>query len=580
MHTIWRISSYLFRYRSLFWLTIGLALCSTLFFVAVPKLARMQLEALQTDSPLTVLVQAILVIGGCFVGRELFNGLRIRANNTLEQRVLVDMRRDLHQKLLALPVSFYDKNKSGEVASRVVEDVANVERALLDGTEQGSTMLLQMLGVISILFYTDAEMALFVVAPLPFLLTLSVNHARMTRKNWKHVREASADLNALLVEDIQGNRLIHSFALGKREAGRFEEKAHRLRDVTLKAMYRWGIYHPLSNFITSLGILAVLGVGGYRIIQGAGMPAEAFLEFFWYGWMLYDPVSRFTMINHMLAAGKSSGDRVFEILDHPIEVQDPEQPKPFPEGLCGVHFENVDFKYHERETVLERLDLKLRAGEVTALVGHTGAGKSTIANLLMRYYDVSSGSVTINGRDVREMGLVDLRSHIGYVAQEPFLFEGTVADNLYLARPDASEEDLIAALRSASAWEFVSKLPDGVHTNIGEKGIRLSQGEKQRLTIARVLLKNPPIVIFDEATASVDTITERKIQEALDNLMSERTVLVIAHRLSTVRKAQKIVVLEDGKIIETGDHESLLKQKGHYSHLWYHQVDLLPEVHR
>jgi ABC-type multidrug transport system fused ATPase/permease subunit len=293
--------------------------------------------------------------------------------------------------------------------------------------------------------------------------------------------------------------------------------------------------------------------------------------------MLYQPIGQLHGINHMLAAGKASGDRVFEILDAEVEVENPPNPKPFPEGLVHVRFEDVTFKYPGRPEVLENFNLELPPGKVTALVGHTGAGKSTVANLAMRTYDVTAGSVTINGTNIRELDLEDIHARIGHVAQDPFLFEGSVRENLLLARDDATEEDIIAALEGACAWDFVRKLPEGLETNIGEKGIRLSQGEKQRMTIARVLLKNPPFVILDEATASVDTITERLIQQALENLTAHRTVLVIAHRLSTVRKADQIVCLREGEILESGTHEELLDREGHYAKLWSYQNDLIPE---
>ena len=244
-----------------------------------------------------------------------------------------------------------------------------------------------------------------------------------------------------------------------------------------------------------------------------------------------------------------------------------------PDGPIEIVFKEATFKYPERPALIENLNLTIQANKVTALVGHTGAGKSTIANLAMRTYDVSDGSVQVNGVDIRELSFDQLHHAIGHVAQDPFLFEGTIRDNLTLGKPDATEAEIQHALKQASADEFVDALPDKLDTNIGEKGIRLSQGEKQRLTIARVLLKNPPFVLLDEATASVDTITERKIQQALENLVKERTVLVIAHRLSTIRHADTIVVLEAGKIIESGTHEALIRKEGHYAKLWNHQSD-------
>jgi ABC-type multidrug transport system fused ATPase/permease subunit len=301
------------------------------------------------------------------------------------------------------------------------------------------------------------------------------------------------------------------------------------------------------------------------------------VAFVMYAAMLYEPVGQLHQINQWISQGRASGERVFEILDHPVEIASPPNPRPLPPGPLGARFDRVTFAYAARPPVLENFTLDIPAGRVTALVGHTGAGKSTVANLIMRAYDATAGKVLLGGLDVREVDLRELHAKVGFVAQDPFLFEGTVAENMALVRPNVTEAEMIAALDGAAAWDFVRALPKGLHTNIGEKGIRLSQGEKQRLTIARVLLKNPPVVILDEATASVDTITERQIQHALENLMRERTVLVIAHRLSTVRKAHNIVVLHHGKILEQGTHDALRAAGGRYASLWDHQVDLIDE---
>ena len=578
MNTIWRVSTYLFHYRSLYALTLGLAIGSTLFMLAVPLVIGWVIDQLITTEELTSLAVGMVVITLCFAFRDLLNCLRIRVNNTLEQRVLIDLRRDLHSKLLELPVSFYDRRKSGEIASRVIEDVGNVEQALLDGTEQGTTAIMTILGITIILFLKQPLLAVFVVAPLPLLILAGARYAKNTRRRWKRVRESSAEMNSLLVEDIQANRLIQSFSLQEREQQRFLDTANELRKRTLEAMFRWSIYSPGSNFIASLGMVAVVGMGGYMLSTDPAFTFGQFVTFFAFSRMLYEPISRMTGLNHLLSAGKASGDRVFEILDHPLEITSPAQPQPFPDGLLPVTYHDVHFTYPERDRVIKNLDLHLPAGQVTALVGHTGAGKSTIANLLLRYYDVDSGAVTIGRTDVRHMSLADLRGNIGYVAQDPFLFDGSIADNLHLARQDVSEEQLIKALQGARAWDFVSRLPQGLQTVVGERGIRLSMGEKQRITIARVLLRNPPIIIFDEATSSVDTLTERHIQEALETLMADRTVLIIAHRLSTVKNADQIVVLDHGKIVERGNHHSLIESNGRYARLWNIQHDFIPET--
>ena len=580
-NTILRVSSYLFRYKGLFWLTIGLAAGMTVLEVAAPKMIQVILDSIQENGQLSALLWGVGIIGLLYIGSEVLNSLRIRVNNRLEQQVLLEMRRDLHEKLLRLPASFYDQRKSGEISSRVIEDVAAVERALLDGTEQGTGAILRIVGITAILFTMEPALAWGVFLPVPILLILGIFYSKKSRTVWKGVRESAADLNSLLVEDIQGNRLIQSFGLQARESARFDAKASDLRGKTLSAMYRWSLYSPGTSLITKLGFLSIVGVGGYFVLQGAeDFTIGKLIAFFLYANMLYMPLSLLHGLNHLIAAGRASGERVFEILDTPLEIAETDDPHRLPDGPIEARFESVNFAYPTRDTVLRDFNLTIAANQVTALVGHTGAGKSTVANLAMRTCDASSGTIRLSGIDIRDLALDDLHDKVGHVAQDPFLFEGSVRDNLRLACQEASESELIHALEQACAWDFVKSLPLGLDTNIGEKGIRLSQGEKQRLTIARVFLKNPPFVILDEATASVDTITERKIQEALEHLMQDRTVLVIAHRLSTVRRADTIVVLEQGRVIESGSHDALIEAEGHYARLWSHQSDQIVEFSR
>ena len=546
--------------------------------IAVPYTIKVILDDIKTTGALDSLIWGVGLIAVLYIASEVFNSLRIRLNNTLEQQVLLEMRRDLHTKLLRLPISFYDQRKSGEISSRVIEDVSAVERALLDGTEQGTSALLRIVGITGVLFWMQPALASCVFLPVPILLICGRFYAKRSRTVWKGVRESSGELNSLLVEDIQGNRLIQTFGLQQRESARFEQRAVDLKHKTLQAMFRWSFYSPATTLVTKLGFLSIVGIGGYLVLQdSSNFSMGELLAFFLYANMLYMPISQLHGLNHLIAAGRASGERVFEILDATVDVDEPANPIPLQKAPIEVTFENVRFEYSDRPAILKNLNLTLQANQVTALVGHTGAGKSTIANLAMRTHDVNAGSIKLTGVDIRNISLSELHDKVGHVAQDPFLFEGTVRDNLLLAKPAATEAEINRALEQACAEEFVAALPKQLDTNIGEKGIRLSQGEKQRLTIARVLLKNPPFVILDEATASVDTITERKIQRALDHLVEERTVLIIAHRLSTVRRADKIVVLNAGEVIESGTHADLLALNGHYAKLWNHQSDMIPE---
>jgi ATP-binding cassette subfamily B protein len=579
MNIISRVAGYLFRYKGLFVSTLLMAGAMTALAVAVPWVIQQVLDQMFEHGvhEVKLLLQGTGVIAGLYFVREIFNCIRIRINNTLEQKVILDLRRDLHDKLLELPIAFYDRRKSGDISSRVVEDVQNVERAILDGTEQGSVAILTIVGVGAVMFVHEPTLAAFVFLPLPVLFVMAWKYAKVSRRNWKAVRETSGELNSLLLEDIQGNRLIHGFALRQREQARFLEISKELERRNLRAMFRWSIQGPAANFTSSLGIVAVVGMGAYLLQTDPSFTKGEFFAFLLYANMFYEPVRQLVGINNLIAAGKASGERVFEVLDHPIAIRDPKEPKPFPRGSVEILFNNVRFSYPERGTLVERLNLEVPAGSVTALVGPTGGGKSTLANLTLRYYEVDEGFVSVGGVNLQDFALADLRGNIGIVSQDPFLFDTSVRENLLLARPNASEEDLAKALSAACALNFVNSLPDKLDTMIGERGIRLSMGEKQRLTIARVLLKNPPVVILDEATSSVDVVTEREIQEGLSNLVKGRTTLVIAHRLSTVRDADQIVFLDHGTIIEKGSHFELLAKGGAYANLCRHQENMIPE---
>ena len=572
-----RVSTYLFEHKVLFFITLLLAFIITILSVLVPSAIQKVLDQIFSNglSNPKIFINGILLIGGLFLSKEIFNCLRIRVNNKLEQKVILKIRKALHNKLLDLPINFYDRRKSGDIASRVVEDVQNVERAILDGTEQGVIAVLTLFGVTIMMFIQEPRLAILVFLPLPVLILMAFRYSKISKKNWKAVRESSGNLNSLLVEDIQGNRLIHSFDLKKREKSRFLICSKELEERSLKAMYRWSIQGPSASFTSSLGILAVVGMGAYLLETDPSFTKGQFFAFLLYANMFYEPVRQLVSINNMISAGKASGERVFEILDEEIFIKNPSLPLTFPKNNCSIEFTNVTFSYDNRLPLVKNLNFSLPNGTNTALVGPTGSGKSTIANLILRYYDVESGIVSIGNSNVKDFTLSDLRKNIGIVSQDPFLFDTTVLENLLLAYPQSNEEDVINALKTANAWKFVKQLPDGLNTLIGERGVRLSMGEKQRITLARAVLKSSPILILDEATSSVDVETERQIQVALSQIIQKQTTLIIAHRLSTIREADQIIFLENGEIKELGSHKELIFLNGYYANYCKHQENLI-----
>ena len=455
------------------------------------------------------------------------------------------------------------------------EDIQSVERAILDGTEQGVIAVLTLFGVTTMMFIQEPRLAFLVFLPLPILAVMAFRYSKASKRNWRLVREASGDLNSVLVEDIQGNRLIQAFALQEREQERFHKIGKELEKRSLQAMYRWSLQGPGASFTSSLGILAVVGMGAYLLETDSNFTTGQFFAFLLYANMFYEPVRQLVSINNLISAGKASGERVFEVLDTEIKIKDPQHPVSFPSADHSISFETASFSYDERSSIVKGIDFHLPHGSTTALVGPTGAGKSTIANLILRYYDVEGGTVRIGKKDVREFSLNELRAKIGLVSQDPFLFDASVRENLLLASPSASSEEIEKALKVAHAWDFVRLLPEGRDTLLGERGVRLSMGEKQRLTLARAILKSPPIVILDEATASVDVETERGIQNALVELTEDKTTLIIAHRLSTIRDADHIIFLEKGKIAEQGNHEQLLSLGGAYAKFCKYQGNII-----
>jgi len=568
MTTVWRVFAYLKRYPWIAAATLTCAVLSTLMVIVFPATTKWIINDVVRTSRPDKLLPLIALAGIAFLLQHGFNALRIILNNTFEQKVIFDLRSDLYSHIQLLPLKWFDNRATGDLMTRVIEDVNSVERVLIDGIEQGIVAILQVFIVVGMMFYLNAKLALLALVPFPLLIAGTLAYTLTAHRRYRLQRRASSDMNALLHDNLAGVRQIKSFVRESEEHGRFNRVSDQLRRATLVVMRVWAIYSPSMSLFESVGALLVLGFGSHAVLTGS-MQIGDLVAFLILIAFLYDPLSRLHQLNQLVQAGRAAGERVFEILDEPAEpgFVTAGADRGSTRVLGDIRYQDVSFSYVEGLPALRNVSFHAPPGATVALVGATGAGKSTVVNLLVRFYEFTSGQIYIDRKSIREYDLRALREAIGVVTQESFLFNGSIRENLLMGKPQATDAELWRAVIAANAQQFIQRLPGGLESVVGERGVKLSVGEKQRLSIARALLKDPPILILDEATASVDTATERLIQEALERLMANRTSIVIAHRLSTIVRADQILVLDHGRIIERGTHDKLLSLGGKYTHL-------------
>jgi ATP-binding cassette subfamily B protein/subfamily B ATP-binding cassette protein MsbA len=563
-----RVLQYLRPYRLLACATLASAIVATALDLVPPWLIKIVIDdVIQARHP-ELLGWAVAGLVGAYALKNGFASLRIRLNNTLEQRVVCDLRNQVFAALQRLSISYFENRSSGEIMSRVTNDTEHMERIFVDGLEGMLTASLTLAGITIMLFVLSWKLALLSLIPIPVLVLSATAFTRRVHRYYHDIRRHAAELNAYLHDALSGIRETMGFNRQAYEQARFDSRSRCYSDSNLDAMRLWSLYSPGMMFVGSIGTVLILWYGAGEVARGALTIGELVM-FLSYLALFYVPVNQIHAVNHMLQHALAGSERVFEILDAKSEVQDRPGAAAPAERLDGaVRFEEISFAYRPDVPVLRGLMLEVKPGERIALVGPSGAGKSTLLKLLMRLYDVQSGAILLDRYDLRDLPLAFLRSQIGFVQQEPFLFNGTVKENIAYGDLAADQARIDGAARAARAHEFIRELPDGYDTWIGERGVKLSVGQKQRVSIARVLLKNPPLVVFDEATSNIDTETEVKIREALDNLTRGRTTFIIAHRLSTLHNVDRIVVMDRGRIVEQGAHQELLVRGGLYAGLY------------
>jgi len=568
--TMRRLWSYLKRQKWLLIGTVALVALSSGLALLGPFLMGVAIDTYILKGDLPGLARTALLMIGAYGASSLAIWLQSYLMASVAQLTVRDIRNDLFAKLQTLSLRFFDRRTHGELMSRLANDVENISNVLNQGVTQFISSVLSVVGVVVVMCLINWRLALVSLVTIPLMVFLSGAVAMQTRKGFREQQETLGEMNGIIEETITGQRVVKAYVREQATINTFDVANRKLQRAATRAEMFSGFVGPMMNFVNNLGFAIIAGTGGWMALRGLAT-VGTIASFINYARQSGRPLNHIAQLYAQIQGAIAGAERVFEILDEVPELVDAPDAQPLEQVAGDVVFEDVCFGYEPDVPVLKQVAFHAEPGRTIALVGPTGAGKTTIVNLLTRFYDIDSGQIAIDGTDIRRMKKANLRRQLGIVLQDTFLFSDTVIENIRYGRLDATDEEIIAAARLANADQFIHRLPQGYQTELSERGSNLSQGQRQLLAIARAVLADPGILILDEATSSVDTRTEKHIQEAMLRLMEGRTSFVIAHRLSTIRDADNILVINGGRIIERGTHDELLAQRGFYHHLYMSQ---------